>query len=112
MAHWVITYSSVLSSLKFLVLALAVVHFLPLSTALAGEDYGGLPPGKGRQTTYDACNACHSTMLVAQQRLARDIWEETLDWMVEEQGMDELDHDERAEILDYLSTYLSGGTPR
>ena len=51
-------------------------------------------------------------MLVSQQRLARDIWEETLDWMVEEQGMDELDHDERAEILDYLSTYLSEDTPR
>ncbi|MBT3628104.1 MAG: hypothetical protein HOM52_02960 [Rhodospirillaceae bacterium] len=51
-------------------------------------------------------------MLLAQQRLAREIWDETLEWMVEEQGMDELAHDERNEILDYLSTYLSEDTPR
>ena len=88
---------------------------LPLAAAQAGEDdedYGGLPPGEGREATFDACNACHSTMLVAQQRLARDIWDETLEWMVEEQGMDELTQDERKEILDYLSTYLTEDTPR
>ena len=51
-------------------------------------------------------------MLVAQQRLARDIWDETLEWMVEEQDMDELTDDEHQEILDYLSRYLSADTPR
>jgi len=70
------------------------------------------PPGDGRDAVFDACIACHSTMLVAQQRLARDIWDETLEWMVEEQGMDELTDDEHQEILDYLSRYLSADTPR
>jgi cytochrome c len=96
-------------------LLLSAVVILPLSAVLAGEDeedYGGLPPGAGRETTFDACNACHSAMLVAQQRLARDIWDETLDWMVEEQGMDALEPEERKQILDYLSTHLSRDTPR
>ena len=96
-------------------LLLSSVFVAPLSAGRAdedGEDYGGLPPGAGRDTVFDACNACHSTMLVAQQRLARDIWDETLDYMVEEHGMDALEPEERIEILDYLSTHLSEDTPR
>ncbi len=96
-------------------LSFCAVLLVPLSAGLAGEDgedYGGLPPGEGRETTFDICNACHSTMLVAQQRLAREIWDETLDYMVEEHGMDALEPEERKEILDYLSTNLSEDTPR
>lgn len=96
-------------------LLLSAVFAAPLSAGLAdedGEDYGGLPPGVGRETVFDACNACHSTMLVAQQRLKRDIWDETLDYMVEEHGMDALEPEEREEILDYLSIHLSADTPR
>ena len=88
---------------------------LPLSAVLAEQDdadFGGLPPGEGREITFDNCNACHSTMLVAQQRLTREIWDETLDYMVEEQEMDALEPGERRQILDYLSTYLSAETPR
>jgi len=48
---------------------------------------------------------------VVQQRLSRDVWDETLDWMVEEQTMPELDPEERAVILDYLSTFLSATSP-
>ena len=51
-------------------------------------------------------------MLVARQRLARDIWDETLDYMVEEHGMDALELGERRKNLDYLSTYLNDETPR
>ncbi|MEE9301426.1 MAG: hypothetical protein V3V17_09935 [Alphaproteobacteria bacterium] len=47
-----------------------------------------------------------------QQRLSRDVWDETLDWMVEEQDMPELDPEARELILDYLGTYLSDKTPR
>ena len=72
----------------------------------------GFLKGAGRAVTFDTCNACHSTMLVAQQRLARDIWDETLDYMVGEQGMDALAPEDRTEILDYLSTNLSADTPR
>ena len=82
------------------------------SPAAAEEDYGGLAPGPGRELVYFACSACHSIKLVVQQRLDRDFWDETLDWMVKEQAMPELELDERAVILDYLSTYLSATTPR
>ncbi|MEE8274826.1 MAG: hypothetical protein V3R88_09155 [Alphaproteobacteria bacterium] len=61
---------------------------------------------------YDTCRACHSLKQFNQQRLARDIWDETLDWMVEEQDMPEIEAQERATILDYLATYLSATTPR
>ncbi len=82
------------------------------SPAAGGEDFGGLPPGPGREEVYAACAACHSIKLVVQQRLNRDFWDETLDYMVKEQAMPELEADERAVILDYLSTYLSATTPR
>ncbi len=58
---------------------------------------------------YDTCRACHSPRQFNQQRMDRD---ETLDWMVEEQDMPELDPEARELILDYLGTYLSDKTPR
>jgi len=94
---------------------LLLLFALPICAALAEKneaDYGGLPPDVGREVTFDNCNACHSTMLVAQQRLARDIWDETLDYMVEEHGMDSMESGERRKFLDYLSTYLNDETPR
>lgn len=71
-----------------------------------------MPEGEGRQDVYEVCAACHSLMLVEQQRLSRKIWDETLDWMVEEQGMPVLEPAERERILDYLATYYSPETPR
>ena len=50
--------------------------------------------------------------MVLQQRLSREDWDETLVWMVEEQGMPQPDPEERKIILDYLGTYLSDKTPR
>ncbi len=81
-------------------------------TSADNEDWGGLPPGPGREEVYETCDACHSVKLVSQQRLSRDVWDETLDWMVEEQDMPELDPEARELILDYLGTYLSDKTPR
>ncbi len=69
------------------------------------EDYGGLPPGPGRDLVYGLCSACHSIRLVTQQGLDRDDWDETLDWMTEEQEMPDIRGPERELILDYLSTY-------
>ena len=42
-----------------------------------------------------------------QQRLSRDVWDETLEWMIEEQGMPQPEPDEYARILDYLGTYIA-----
>jgi len=42
-------------------------------------------------------------MLVAQQGLTRERWNELIDWMIDEQGMPELEPEERELILDYLA---------
>ncbi|MET4805054.1 cytochrome c family protein [Limibacillus sp. MBR-115] len=73
------------------------------STTAPPELFGVLVPGAGAEETYYNCTACHSERIVAQQGLSRDNWAELLDWMVEEQGMSELDQQTKAVILDYLS---------
>lgn len=90
---------------------LAIVGVITLLTMPVGaqnnDDYEGLLPGKGRDEVYGYCGPCHSVRLVTQQGLSRQAWDETLDWMVEEQGMGELDDETRTLILDYLSQFLN-----
>jgi cytochrome c len=62
-----------------------------------------LVEAEGVEETYDTCTACHSEMIVAQQGLNRDNWDDLLVWMVEEQGMPEIEEPERSTILDYLA---------
>jgi cytochrome c len=71
-----------------------------------------LPDGPGKEETFYGCHGCHSFHLVRQQRLSRKHWDELLDWMVEEQGMPELEGEERELILDYLGTHYGEGSPR
>lgn len=75
-----------------------------------GEDsakWQGLPPGPGREDVFYRCNACHSLMIVKQQGLSRAAWDESLDWMVEEQGMPPIEEGVvRNRILDYLSSHF------
>ena len=84
-----------------------ILAYLSTHFGMGTEDFEGLPEGLGREDVYYTCTACHSIRTVTQQKLDRDIWEETLDWMVEEQGMPELDPADRTLILDYLATYLA-----
>ncbi|MEH6648709.1 MAG: cytochrome c family protein [Motiliproteus sp.] len=74
----------------------------PLVGASASFNYGGLEAGEGREDVYTVCSRCHSVMLVKQQGMSRYRWAEVLEWMVEEQGMDELVEDQHERILDYL----------
>jgi len=83
-----------------------VLMAAPVS-ADSDDEYEGLPAGKGRDEVYGYCGACHSVRLVTQQGLSRDAWNETLEWMVEEQGMGELDGETNKLILDYLSEFLN-----
>lgn len=69
----------------------------------AEDEWDGLPPGEGREDVFYACAACHSLAIVKQQGLSRESWDETLDWMVEEQGMEQMEPEERALILGYLT---------
>ena len=89
-------------------LGVAVVA-APLS-AEEGE-YGVLFEAPGVEETFYTCSACHSERLVAQQGMTRARWDGLLDWMIEEQGMAELEPDERALILDYLSTHYGPDRP-
>jgi cytochrome c len=69
-------------------------------------DLALLPKGKGRDVVFYTCSVCHSIKLVAQQGLDRYRWGKTLEWMVEEQGMDRLDEENQQLVLDYLSEYF------
>jgi len=82
-----------------------VVLAAPATASLADEELGGMPPAPGAEETYYACSACHSIKLVVQQGLSRESWEESLEWMVEEQEMEPLEPEDLKLILDYLSTY-------
>ena len=74
--------------------------------AAAPQDWEGLPPGPGREDVFFLCRACHSLMLVKQQGLSRARWDDTLTWMVEEQGMAPIeDAQRRKRVLDYLATH-------
>lgn len=66
-----------------------------------------LPAGKDRDLVAAVCGACHSTQMVAQNRMTRGRWDETLTWMQERQGMPKPDAALRKQLLDYLSTYLA-----
>lgn len=66
---------------------------------------GILTPGENMDLVAAVCSACHSLHLVAQQGLSKASWDETLQWMIDEQGMDELNAEDREAILVYLSTY-------
>jgi cytochrome c len=59
---------------------------------------------------YYTCNACQSLKLVMQQGLSRERWDDTLDWMLGERGMDAFDDIAvRERILDYLPQHFNSG---
>ncbi len=46
------------------------------------------PPGSaGRDDVFYLCQARHSLKTAPQRRLSRAVWDETLVWTIEEQGM-------------------------
>lgn len=61
------------------------------------------PPGPAREDVGYFCSACHSLAIVKQQGLTRAQWDALFDWMVEEQGMAEIEGEMRKAFLDYLS---------
>ena len=71
----------------------------------ADDDYGGLPPGEGRDEVFGLCGACHSMKLVAQQGLSRSTWGEVLVLMVEDHEMAELEPEDERLVLNYLEKF-------
>jgi hypothetical protein len=62
-----------------------------------------LPEGRNRELTFYTCTACHGVALIKAQGLTRDLWDSTLDLMVEKFRMPPIKAEERTEILDYLA---------
>jgi len=75
------------------------------------DEYGDLVLAGGAEETFYACTACHSEKIVVQQGMSRERWDTLLEWMVEEQGMSEIEPDERQIILDYLATHYNEDRP-
>ncbi len=82
-----------------------ILNYLSTHFTVAEHDWQGLPPGEGRAAVFQLCSACHSLAIVKQQGLSRDSWQETLEWMVEEQDMPEQNETELNRILDYLDEH-------
>ncbi len=68
--------------------------------------------GAGREDVFYLCQARHSLKTALQQRLSREVWDETPVWMIEEQRLPAPEPADYARLLDYLRTYLSPETPR
>ncbi len=69
------------------------------------DEYQGMPPGVGRDEVLGYCGSCHSMKLVTQQGLSRSTWVDVLEYMVDEQGMSEIDPQDELLVLDYLEEF-------
>jgi cytochrome c len=88
-----------------------VLNYLSTHFGVDEQLWQGLPAGPGREIVFGLCQACHSLAIVKQQGLDRTSWEETLEWMVDEQGMPPLDAESQVLVLDYLATHYGGADP-
>ncbi|MCP4381727.1 MAG: cytochrome c family protein [Hyphomicrobiales bacterium] len=74
-------------------------------------DFGTLFDAPGVEETFVYCTACHSEMIVAQQGKTREHWADLFDWMIEEQGMAEIEEPDRSIVLDYLAANYNEDRP-
>jgi hypothetical protein len=89
---------------------LAALASLALASVAAGQEVAEepsvFPDGPHRDEVFYLCTACHSSRLVRNQAMSRGRWDETLTWMTERHGMPELEGEERARFLDYLTAHF------
>lgn len=97
-------------SLPLIVLLIGLVT----SPVLAEDDpdYLAMIDGDGKDFAYLVCSDCHAMQHVLQKRYSRRGWRDAITRMTLAFGMAELEADERALILDYLSRYYSPGSAR
>ena len=63
----------------------------------------GLIEGEGHMEVVNNCTNCHSAKLVTQNRMSRERWAATIDWMQETQNLWDLGDNEEI-IINYLIT--------
>ncbi len=95
----------------FLVASTAAVGLVPAAALVAPPAFAQeaevetpdvLPGGPGRDETFYVCTACHGSAIVRQQGMTRELWSQTIDYMVERQKMEPLEAQLRALIVNYL----------
>jgi cytochrome c5 len=86
--------------------------------AARAEEETVLAEGEGRSEVFGYCTACHNTALIRRSAFTRDRWDELMDWMVEKHGMNPIEGEFRATIVDYLAQHYGprargprGGNP-
>ncbi|MEL6934465.1 MAG: aldehyde dehydrogenase [Pseudomonadota bacterium] len=100
-----------------IILILAASHQVGTASASNAEDeeeedFNGILVNKpGADITFAYCAGCHSERIIAQQGLTRDGWIEVLEWMVEEQGMGEIEDPDYTDIINYLSDHYGEDRP-
>ena len=90
----------------WIILIVSIFLFASNSFLYAEEDMQqGLPSGAGIDLVLGNCTICHSTSIILQNHMDRKAWDKTITWMQKEQGMWELEADDRKAILEYLSKH-------
>ena len=93
-------------------IGLKLAACIAVSAAQAQDaEFGVLVEAEGVEETYIYCSACHSERLVAQQGLTREKWIAMLEWMVEEQGMPEIEEPDYSRVIDYLAEHYNTDRP-
>lgn len=81
------------------------IYLSTTAPAVTQEDpeFQSMPDGEGKDFVYLVCADCHSMSHVLQKRYSRSAWRGALKRMTTDFGMAELDRDETALVLDYLT---------
>jgi mono/diheme cytochrome c family protein len=85
---------------------LAAVFPEHMGGGAAAPATGGLedmPDGEGRILAFATCTACHGIRIVKAQGMSRARWGDTIQVMIEKNGMPAPDSAVRDEIIDYLA---------
>lgn len=76
--------------------------FFVFSSQLAFS-FEGFPELENKDLVLRKCIVCHSPELVSQQRMTKEVWDETLSWMEKKHSLVFNTKDERKKILAYLA---------
>lgn len=90
-------------TIRRLIVVCALTGLIQPSLAQDDPDFESMPEGSGKDFVYLVCSDCHSMNHVLQKRYSRAGWRGTLKRMTIDFGMAELDKDETALVLDYLT---------
>ncbi|HZH29007.1 MAG TPA: hypothetical protein VEY95_17670 [Azospirillaceae bacterium] len=83
---------------------------VPSTSATAADEVETpdvLPQGRGRDETFYACTACHSSAVIRRSGFSRQRWDQLITWMTDTHGMQRLEGEDRERILGYLAEHFA-----